>query len=525
VPAIAASAPSDCEGKQSPLPLPCHHCVGGEASSDSPLQLHSRARQCAGAPSPSGGSSRSWRYYKRQHCSRHMPVEAVEALLRCVHLRLIVYRILRAYPPIPPQHFVRVGRGHAVIVLSWRLGTHSMLAFAVAGYDGAFSHLLAATARGTEPVAHAKGVIAHRTQATRATTTTSASVLIVVNMGAALEELALALGSMRAGDAKKIHVSITTTAAGMVRAVLAAQATLVPATASTAAPHVRTTHAIVTQVYAAAMALAKSVAQATLVPATASTAAPHVRTTHAIVTQVYVAAMALAKSVAQATLVPATASTAAPHVRTTHAIVTQVYAAAMALAKSVAQATLVPATASTAAPHVRTTHAIVTQVYAAAMALAKCLLVGAATPAIAILATPTQPAAPQRYAAPPCRRQTRPVALRGTTGTHRTRVPSAATRATSQAKRQQSVGPVGRTATGKVAPRAIRFSAAQSRRMPAWVASKLITTLTARERAQPNVTAGSRSPVTWVGTRQLPSTAALMGISRPVLLGTLSWHR
>jgi hypothetical protein len=449
VPAIAASAPSDCEGKQSPLPLPCHHCVGGEASSDSPLQLHSRARQCAGAPSPSGGSSRSWRYYKRQHCSRHMPVEAVEALLRCVHLRLIVYRILRAYPPIPPQHFVRVGRGHAVIVLSWRLGTHSMLAFAVAGYDGAFSHLLAATARGTEPVAHAKGVIAHRTQATRATTTTSASVLIVVNMGAALEELALALGSMRAGDAKKIHVSITTTAAGMVRAVLAAQATLVPATASTAAPHVRTTHAIVTQVYAAAMALAKSVAQATLVPATASTAAPHVRTTHAIVTQVY----------------------------------------------------------------------------AAAMALAKCLLVGAATPAIAILATPTQPAAPQRYAAPPCRRQTRPVALRGTTGTHRTRVPSAATRATSQAKRQQSVGPVGRTATGKVAPRAIRFSAAQSRRMPAWVASKLITTLTARERAQPNVTAGSRSPVTWVGTRQLPSTAALMGISRPVLLGTLSWHR
>jgi hypothetical protein len=416
-----------------------------------------------------------------------MPVEAVEALLRCVHLRLIVYRILRAYPPIPPQHFVRVGRGHAVIVLSWRLGTHSMLAFAVAGYDGAFSHLLAATARGTEPVAHAKGVIAHRTQATRATTTTSASVLIVVNMGAALEELALALGSMRAGDAKKIHVSITTTAAGMVRAVLAAQATLVPATASTAAPHVRTTHAIVTQVYAAAMALAKSVAQATLVPATASTAAPHVRTTHAIVTQVYVAAMALAKSVAQATLVPATASTAAPHVRTTHAIVTQVYAAAMALAK--------------------------------------CLLVGAATPAIAILATPTQPAAPQRYAAPPCRRQTRPVALRGTTGTHRTRVPSAATRATSQAKRQQSVGPVGRTATGKVAPRAIRFSAAQSRRMPAWVASKLITTLTARERAQPNVTAGSRSPVTWVGTRQLPSTAALMGISRPVLLGTLSWHR
>jgi hypothetical protein len=378
-----------------------------------------------------------------------MPVEAVEALLRCVHLRLIVYRILRAYPPIPPQHFVRVGRGHAVIVLSWRLGTHSMLAFAVAGYDGAFSHLLAATARGTEPVAHAKGVIAHRTQATRATTTTSASVLIVVNMGAALEELALALGSMRAGDAKKIHVSITTTAAGMVRAVLAAQATLVPATASTAAPHVRTTHAIVTQVYAAAMALAKSVAQATLVPATASTAAPHVRTTHAIVTQVY----------------------------------------------------------------------------AAAMALAKCLLVGAATPAIAILATPTQPAAPQRYAAPPCRRQTRPVALRGTTGTHRTRVPSAATRATSQAKRQQSVGPVGRTATGKVAPRAIRFSAAQSRRMPAWVASKLITTLTARERAQPNVTAGSRSPVTWVGTRQLPSTAALMGISRPVLLGTLSWHR
>jgi hypothetical protein len=378
-----------------------------------------------------------------------MPVEAVEALLRCVHLRLIVYRILRAYPPIPPQHFVRVGRGHAVIVLSWRLGTHSMLAFAVAGYDGAFSHLLAATARGTEPVAHAKGVIAHRTQATRATTTTSASVLIVVNMGAALEELALALGSMRAGDAKKIHVSITTTAA----------------------------------------------------------------------------AMALAKSVAQATLVPATASTAAPHVRTTHAIVTQVYVAAMALAKSVAQATLVPATASTAAPHVRTTHAIVTQVYAAAMALAKCLLVGAATPAIAILATPTQPAAPQRYAAPPCRRQTRPVALRGTTGTHRTRVPSAATRATSQAKRQQSVGPVGRTATGKVAPRAIRFSAAQSRRMPAWVASKLITTLTARERAQPNVTAGSRSPVTWVGTRQLPSTAALMGISRPVLLGTLSWHR